>query len=122
SGNPVEPFKCTTTAESRSQPKGGLARSSCESSAVIAETGSGRFLSRLHLIHSFVSGGNPKVVAALQPDPELGGVAEVAAEAQRRVRRDSTLAADKVIDPRGRDVKLFRKPVGTEAQRLHKLG
>ena len=60
-------------------------------------------------------------MAALQADPELGGIAEVVAQAQSRVRGDAALAADKIVDARGGDMKILGEAVGGEAEGFHEL-
>lgn len=82
---------------------------------------SGGLLAGLHLVDHFASGGDPEVMAALQADPELGGVAEVAGKTQGGVGSDAALAADQVVDPRSRDVQFLGEPISGQAQRFHEL-
>ncbi len=61
-------------------------------------------------------------MAALQADPELGGVAEVAAQAQGGVRGDAALAPDKIVYARCGDMKILGEAVGGQAEGLHEFG
>ena len=81
-----------------------------------------RLQAGLDLVQCLASGGYPEVVAALQADPELGGVAEVAGKAQGGVRGDAAFAADEIVDARGGDVKMLGEAVGGQAEGFHELG
>lgn len=73
------------------------------------------------LVQGLATGSEPEIVSALKADPELGGVAEVAAQAECSVGRDTALATDKVVDARGGDVEFLGEPVGGEAEGFHEL-
>src|SRR5271165_2637725 len=79
-------------------------------------------LSRPYLVNCSASGGDPEVVAALQADPELSGVTEVATEAEGGVGGDAALAAHQIVYPRSGDVKFLGEAVGGQAERLHEFG
>lgn len=82
---------------------------------------SGGLLAGADFVEGFAAGGEPEIVAALEADPELGGVAEVAAEAQGGVGGDAALAADQVVDARRGDVEFLGETVGGEAEGFHEL-
>src|ERR1039458_5104602 len=62
---------------------------------------SGSLLAGLYLVQGLAPGCDPEIVAALQADPELRGVAEVAAQPQGGIGGDAALSADQIIHPRG---------------------
>lgn len=79
-------------------------------------------LAGFYLTDCFAPGRDPEIVTALQADPELGGVAEVAAQAKGCVGGDAALAAHQVIYAWSGDMKLLGQPVGGETEGFHKLG
>lgn len=62
-----------------------------------------------------------QLVVRLQDDPDLGRDAEVAAQSQRRVRRDGPLAVDDLADAPRRHVDVPGQLVDANTQRLHEL-
>jgi hypothetical protein len=66
-------------------------------------------------------GGDLQVVMALQIQPPPGPGAEVAREAQGRVRRDGTLAAHDVVDANGRHADGFGQRRLAKPQRLDEV-
>src|SRR2546426_12733410 len=52
-----------------------------------------------------------ELVVHWKPEPKLRRHAEVAGQTQRRIRRDSTLAQDNLIDSTRRNAQLLRKAI-----------
>src|SRR5208283_1641675 len=73
------------------------------------------------LVQGPASRSNPEIVTALQADPELGGVAKVAAQAQSGVSGNAALATHKIVNPRSRDMQFLGQPVSRQTERFHEL-
>lgn len=65
--------------------------------------------------------GNLLVVMVLQVEPNLGGPAEVAFEAERGVDRDGSFAFDDFVDTARRNSDVFGETVFREAERKEKI-